>query len=377
MEEDLSNRRNHGIDFLRIVSMLLVVILHILGQGGVLKEVQTSGRFAISWFMEIGAYCAVDCYALISGFVGFSEKAKTQKYSRYFVLWMQVVFYCVLITTLFLVLKPNVVGKGEMLGAVLPVTFNMYWYFSAYTGVFFFMPWLNGMVRNTGKRELTKWIFVILLMFSFYATAVSIVGDPFRVMGGYTFLWLAILYVIGAYIKKSEICMKIKKRYLISTGFILLVFTWGWKLGIGKLSMKLFGMEIGDDVFISYTSPTILGIALILVLLFIQVNVGGFLKKCVKFTAPAAFGVYLLHVHPLVFEYVIKGHFSDIGKLQAYLIPFAVLRAAFVVFIIGIIIDKLRGWMFKILKINVLAEKIEHAGRKWWGILIEKISCKI
>ena len=32
--------RNYGIDFLRIISMFMIVILHILGNGGILASVQ-------------------------------------------------------------------------------------------------------------------------------------------------------------------------------------------------------------------------------------------------------------------------------------------------------------------------------------------------
>lgn len=69
------NSRNYGIDLLRIVAMFLVVILHILGQGGVLKAVESNEiNFTVSWLLEIGAYCAVNCYALITGFVLFFRK---------------------------------------------------------------------------------------------------------------------------------------------------------------------------------------------------------------------------------------------------------------------------------------------------------------
>lgn len=67
--------RNYGIDALRIVSMLMVVTLHVLGHGGVLK-IAESEKYWIVWFLEISAYCAVNCYALISGYVGVYSKYK-------------------------------------------------------------------------------------------------------------------------------------------------------------------------------------------------------------------------------------------------------------------------------------------------------------
>ena len=34
----MSTKRNYGIDILKILSMFMVVVLHVLGQGGVLKH---------------------------------------------------------------------------------------------------------------------------------------------------------------------------------------------------------------------------------------------------------------------------------------------------------------------------------------------------
>lgn len=351
MDNLQTDRRNYGIDLLRIISMFMVVILHVLGQGGILAKVQAGNKFAVSMFMEIGAYCAVDIYALISGFVGFSEKEKAHKYSRYVILWMQVVFYCMLITTLFYVYAPDIIGKSKFVNAILPVSCEQYWYFSAYTGVFIFIPWLNMMVRSVSKKEMCKFIFGCLFVFSFYATVIRDIGDPFNLEKGYSFLWLTVLYIIGACIRKYEMIKYVEKKYLVLTAIGLVIFTWGWKLEIGNM-------------FISYNSPTILGVALALLLLFAQVRVAGFIKSCVKFAAPAAFGVYLLHTHPLVFEYIIRERFLNIANLEVWMIPIAVLAVTAVIFIICIFIDKLRAFIFSILKLEQLAIKIEVCCRK-------------
>ena len=55
----LTDRRNYGIDLLRLVAMFMVVILHVLGQGGVLSAT-TGDKHHIAWFLETAAYCAVD-----------------------------------------------------------------------------------------------------------------------------------------------------------------------------------------------------------------------------------------------------------------------------------------------------------------------------
>ena len=85
--------RNYGVDLLRIVAMFYVIVLHVLGRGGALAASDSgSSQYAVSWLMETWAYCAVDCFALISGFAAYSEKERPTRYANYIMLWLQVVF---------------------------------------------------------------------------------------------------------------------------------------------------------------------------------------------------------------------------------------------------------------------------------------------
>ena len=77
--------RNYGIELLRILAIVFVLMLHILGRGGVYpytgSNIATSERaanYAVAWTLETAAYGAVDLFALISGFVcaGSSFKLK-------------------------------------------------------------------------------------------------------------------------------------------------------------------------------------------------------------------------------------------------------------------------------------------------------------
>ena len=93
-----SNNRNAGIDMLRILSMFLIVILHVLGQGGAMVRISTHPEtYHVCWLMECTALCAVNCYGLISGYVGVRS---TWRPSRILYLWVIVFFYSVLITVL-------------------------------------------------------------------------------------------------------------------------------------------------------------------------------------------------------------------------------------------------------------------------------------
>lgn len=77
--------------------MFLVVNHHVLSQGGALKNA-IGLQHAIAYLLEIIFYCAVNCYAIISGYVGYSEQKITLHYAKYFKFWIPVAFYNIIIT---------------------------------------------------------------------------------------------------------------------------------------------------------------------------------------------------------------------------------------------------------------------------------------
>ena len=62
--------RNYGIDLFRIVAMFMIVNLHVLKHGGTLEQV-TGTQFIVTWLIEAFITCAVNCYAIISGYAGY------------------------------------------------------------------------------------------------------------------------------------------------------------------------------------------------------------------------------------------------------------------------------------------------------------------
>ena len=147
------SERNHGIELLRIFAMLLAAVLHILKKGGVITASEGNlAAYSTVWLLEAAAYCAVNCYALISGYVGYSDRPKPLRLARCIELWLQVVFYSVIITTVYCIAGVGSVGVSDFADAFLPVTSKQYWYFTAYIGMFFFIPLLNALVRRLNRR---------------------------------------------------------------------------------------------------------------------------------------------------------------------------------------------------------------------------------
>lgn len=362
------SERNHGIELLRIFAMLLAAVLHILKKGGVITASEGNlAAYSTVWLLEAAAYCAVNCYALISGYVGYSDRPKPLRLARCIELWLQVVFYSVIITTVYCIAGVGSVGVSDFADAFLPVTSKQYWYFTAYIGMFFFIPLLNALVRRLNRRALVSLCVMLIAVFSLYDTFASFwKKDPLALVGGHSPLWLGVLYIFGAAMKKLRVpeSMSSKKALLIYASAV--VFTALFKITGDRLLRFVPG-----SLFVRDTSPTVLLCAAALLVAFVR------FKPCRKLTefavlfAPAAFGVYLLHVSPLVFEHVIGNRFAFIGRLPFPLIPFAVLASAGVILVVGLAADKVRILLFKALGVPKMCRKAEKSIRRLWMHVVD------
>ena len=190
-------QRNRGIDLLRMTAMWMVVILHILNKGGVLAAAAPlSAGQGTARLLETAAYCAVNCYGLISGYVGVQRRFR---YSGALALWLRVAFYTLGITAVFACLMPGSVNGDRVLRAFFPVLFRQYWYVTAYFGMCLFIPFFNLLLNRLSKGQLRLLALSIVLVFSVLPTLRQ--KDVFLTDNGYSVLWLSCLYLLGGVLR--------------------------------------------------------------------------------------------------------------------------------------------------------------------------------
>ena len=275
--------RNYGIDALRIVSMFMVVLLHTLSQGGIIENSKQANHW-VAWFLEIACFCAVNCYALISGYVGVFSKYKLSNFGY---IWCQVAFYSVLITFGFLLFCPGIVGKTAILSAFLPVISKQYWYVTAYAVLFLFIPFLNAGIERLSQKQLGFFLITVFILTSLLQPVIQhFWKDVFLMNNGYSALWLIILYVCGGYIRKYGLFKMIKRH---RTGMFLLLYlfsttvTWCSKFLLEVYSERFFGEKTGVNILINYQSITMLASSIFLILAFERINFLGNLNKIIAF----------------------------------------------------------------------------------------------
>lgn len=355
MEKKNYKERNAGVDLLRIVSMLMVVILHILGQGGVLAGTQPqSSGYAAAYLLETLSYCAVNCYALISGYVGAEGHFR---YSRLFEIHARVLFYTVLITAGFFAYMPELIGFAAVKNAFFPVMTGQYWYYTAFFGVMLLEPALQFVTAHMPRILLRNLVLTIAAAFSLLPTV--FVCDVFGINQGYSIWWLAALYLIGAYIKKYGFPF-LKKAWIAALVYAACVaVTWGAHM------LEAHGLQVPLPNLLTYPSPAMLLAGIALLRVFSSMKLPAWTAKSVCVLAPLSFSVYLIHVHPLIWEHFFAERFRALAGYPAAGLFFAVIGIAACVYILCSLADMARAWLFRVCRVSAACKKL--------GAWVEKI----
>ncbi len=362
--------RNYGIDLFRLTAMLGIVIFHILGHGGVVNSLKLSmgGSYIAIWAITIVVYGSVDGYALLSGYVGYSEEKNINiRFEKYAKLWLQVTFYSFIITMLAKCVSLGEITFGSIIRALFPVTFGQYWYFCAYTGIFFLIPFLNRLIQNLKENELYILIVTIIIIYSVYAGIMGKFNDPFSIKNGASFIWLLLLYIIGASLKKLKIESRVSCRKALQTASVLLLFTWLTVIIIPRCTILILHREVGRGLLVSYTSPTILLASIFLLIVFSNIHPKKWLLKLIMYFSPATFGVYLIHDHPIVRKLFITDKFGGlVGENVIYMIAI-ILGTAIIIFGECLLIEKIRLKIFKCIKVDILTDKVGQYIKQFFG----------
>lgn len=350
-------QRNVGIDILRIVSMFFVIIGHILMQGGVLsafcnENLQGSYYFFNTLYFLV--YCGVNCFALVSGYVGWQNSFKSDKIIK---LWANVVFWSVGVSLVLFIYNKEFFSVKEAISMFLPLVRGRYWFFNAYFVVFMFSPLLNHLIRTLPQK--TFQYFLLAVGFVFCVIPFLALGnDVLRIQSGFEFSWLIVMYLVGGYFSKYPVTIKKPYKCIVACfGFALLNFI--YKYPIELVTTKLFGVPSHGDLFMSYTSPIVVGEAVCLLLYFSNLNIKNRkLIKAVSIVTPAIFSVYIIHVHPLVFWKLLNGAFTWLTQYNLLVALMLIIAIALAIFIGCIALDYIRIFIFKVFKVDYFCEKL-------------------
>lgn len=355
-------KRNYGIDLLRLVLMLMVVVLHVLGHGGILSAVAPlSAKYNIAWLLESFAYCAVNCYALITGYVYIKGK---YKFSSLIQICLQAVLYSVGIIMCIWILKPGSFSFKNLVNFAFPASKRAYWYLSSYVGLFLLIPLLNAGINALSKAQAKKCLCITFFAFTVIPTFAR--QDTFAVNNGYGTLWLMYLYVIGACIRNFEWGDKLSSKKAALLYVCGIVLSWGIKIGQECITTLITGEAKNHFNFISYISPTMVLAAVALFFAFKNAKIPRWMTGFISSFAPAAFGVYLIHEHEIVKAHFVIGKFAFLAERSVPVMIAGTLASALIIFTVCLFIDWIRHKVFSLIHVKERLESLENKIQCRW-----------
>lgn len=361
-------QRNVGIDILRVVSMFFIIIGHILMQGGVLSAYFNESLQVSYYFFNtiyVLAYCGVNCFALVSGYVGWQTTFRLEKIIK---LWANVVFWSVGVSLILFIYDNDIFSVKEAISMFLPLIRGRYWFFNAYFVMFMFSPLLNHIIKTLPQKTFQHFLLAVAFVFC-VVPFLALGNDVLRIQNGFEFSWLMVMYLVGGYFSKYPI--EIKKPYKCIVAFLsFALLNFIYKYLIEFVTTKLLGTPSHGDLFMSYTSPIAVGEAICLLLYFSNLKLNNKrLVKAISFVTPSIFSVYIIHVHPIVFWSILKDAFTWLTEYNLLVAFVLIIAISLAIFVGCIALDYIRIIIFKLLKINELCDKS--------GVTITKLIKKV
>lgn len=339
--------RMANLELLRCIAMMMVVVLHYLGKGGLLGDLTAGNLTAtgmVAWLIEAFCIVAVNVYMLISGYFLSSSSFKL---SRLLKLMFQVWFYSVgigLLAAVTGILPAEEFNTHYLLSLLFPVSMGHYWFMTAYVFLYLLLPLIGMAVAKMTKQQMQLTLGGLLLVFCVLKSVL-----PFRLEmdgQGYDCIWYICVFVTAAYIRRFGIPILQKKWKCVCLYLVACLGIFAETMCLHQVYLKTGSLELIMKVATEYNHVFPFLAAVGLFMTFLATDVSGVVSKIVNRIAPYTLGVYLLHenigVRYAWQAWLGADRISGIPGLIA-----GVLTAIVSVFVIGILIDFLRDLFMK------------------------------
>ena len=283
------------------------------------------------------------------------------KSKRFLKVYLQIYFYSALITSICYYLNIGDINSWTIRQALLPVSYNVYWFATTYLGLYLLFPYINKVLNSLTKTKHKVLILLLGIMLSVIPTIV-LNASPWSGK----LIWFVYLYIIAAYIKLYDIEFlkaKIKRHALL----IIFAFVCMFLLSLFGFIVKEYNITSTDYTFYfnAMNSVPMLLLSLLIFMFFKNIKVKE--NKFINFLAQSSFAVYLIHINAGLRTYL----FNNIIKIQNFYNSNTIILIGYVfvvsvlIYIICSVIDLIRRTfiekpIFKIKKFDKYFEKVDN-----------------
>ena len=345
-----ASRRNAGIDLLRLLASLMIIMHHLISYGGLAALFPPLSHSDLFYQgLNMVAYCGVNLFGLLTGYTAVGRRWRL---SRLVELWIQIVFTGVVVMIGYRLVTGTAFTRRDWLYFLFPVSHNTYWYFNAYLVMYLLLPLIQPGLEQVPKRTYT--LTLAGLCFVLTVLPLFCKSDIFRTVVGYHAIWLLVLYLTGFYLRRFGTPKMAKWALLVFIGCIGVAFF--GRILLEKLRMQRYP-QLDPNLLEKYTSPTLYIGSAALVLWFAHLRLPEKMGRLLLRLSPLAFGVYLIHGHDLIYQNILCYLFVPYAGLTGgkLLLLFAGITLG--IFLACLLLDSLRLGLFRLTRL--------HQGLQW------------
>ncbi len=343
----MKKNRIVSIELLRILSMMMVVMLHYLSKGELLTPLTEEfgpGAY-MAWLLEAFSIVAVNVYMLISGYFLVESGFKPGRLAQ---LVCQVLFYSILIPPVLMalgILDPGELSVYRLLQYLLPNQMIHYWFITAYMIMYLLSPVLAAGARQLSQKQLR---LTIILLLCFFSVSKSVLPVKLEIdNAGYDGLWFVCVFLVAAYMRLYGMPFPQKGKWagLCYLGGCVLIY--GLTLGVRLVYLKTG--RLGNFMHAPYDYNHILNLfaAISLFYAFSNWKLSGetLIGRVILRVAPYTLGVYLLHEH-IELRALWPLWLGAASEYSPWALAPRALGSVALVFAVGILVDMARGALF-------------------------------
>ena len=163
-----------------------------------------------STIFYIGGKLGADCFMAISAYYMIDSKFKIKRIVN---TWISVYFYQILFILLNIIFHFTTVGLKEVIELFFPVSYDAYWFATAYIGVVAVSPFLNALIRQLNIKSYH--LLLVILSGMVMVPATFLPGANTFLDKSHLILFILIYLIIGYY-KKGYIRETIRQYVMTS-----------------------------------------------------------------------------------------------------------------------------------------------------------------
>lgn len=358
------SERKSNFELMRIVSMFMIVLWHIIIHGNLLSTTYGTSRLFYIFLLAL-FIVHVNSFILLTGYFQSTSKFSLKKFLKLFLLtW----FYRVIIVTVLTAFNVIDIDSKTLIINILPIGSSEYWFINIYLVIYALSPFFNKLIKTLQQDEYRKLLIICFFLFSiipFISNNATINND------GYSIIQFCYMYFLGAYFKKYPIeknyHFKIyskEKRQLIfifivlscvGLNFISYIFSDSLQ-NYSNPAINLLSTYIYNN-FLSYSNPIVIIQSLFYFLYFQTITLK---SKFINKISSIILGVYLIHDNSFIRNILYKSlNIANVQNRGIKSIIYAFI-CGILIFTICITIEYIRSILTNFLENTKMVKKLKY-----------------